>query len=145
MFTEAFPINNDYTQQATGVRQCRPSKDASPRESTKDIAHVSTTMVYTHVLNRGERECAACWMASGSRPSSPLLPPRCEPARRSEPSFRVPNAVFRVPLLSSRASRSLKRPSTALKRARDVLKHGPGLPDPAEEVLKGASTAWKAA
>jgi hypothetical protein len=37
------------------------------------------------------------------------------------------------------------RPSTALKRARDVLKHDPGLPSPAEEVLKGASKAWKVA
>jgi hypothetical protein len=64
-----------------------------------------------------------------------LAPDRRSPVRagprRSEPSFRVPNAVFRVPLLSIRALQTLKRLSMALKRA--------------EEVLKGASTAWKAA
>ncbi len=39
-------------------------------------ADVSTTMVYTHVLNRGGRGCAARWTASGYRPSSSVVPPR---------------------------------------------------------------------
>ena len=69
--------------------------------------------------------------------------PTCDAA--SAPRAAPLDVVFRVPLLSSRASQVLIRPSTALKRARDVLKHGPGLPSPAEEVLKGASKAWKAA
>jgi hypothetical protein len=61
--------------------------------------------------------------------------------RASAPRAVPLDAVFRVPLLSSRASQVLIRPSTALNRARDFLKHGPGLPSPAEEVLKSASKA----
>jgi hypothetical protein len=107
---------------------------------------VWTTMVYIHVLNRGGRGVRSPLDGVGVSPVffATAAPMQAGP-RRSEPSFRVPNAVLRVPLLSSRASRSLKRLSTALKRARDVRKHGPGPPDPAVAVLKGASTAWKAA
>ena len=64
------------------------------------------------------------------------------------------DAGFRTPCCATR--RRVPRPTTFLagitspdtpfhgpEAARDVLKHG--LPSPAEEVLKGASKAWKAA
>jgi hypothetical protein len=64
-----------------------------------------------------------------------------EPVPTYDAGFRTAlypcNAVPRVPHLSQRASRFLKRLSTALKRARDVLKHSPGLPNPAEEGSEG--------
>jgi hypothetical protein len=80
------------------------------------VTDISTTMVYTLVLNRGGRGMRSP-LDGGVSPVFfvTAAPVRAGP-RRSEPSFRVPNAVFRVPLLSSRASRSLKRLSTALKR-----------------------------
>ncbi len=113
-------------------------------EPTQNQALNAIVFLYRHVVKQ-----ELGWL-EGKRPKKPARLPvvftREEDGAGSDLRCRLPHrALHHVPLLQSRASRSVKRPSTALKRARDVLKHGPGLPHPAVEVLKGASTAWKAA